>query len=184
MDASDPYARLHEAISFAARAHRHQARKDGLTPYIAHPFRVAMVIRQVFEIDDLTVLTAAVLHDTIEDTTTDYDDLIAHFGVEVADCVASLSKDKRLPEPDREAAYLRQLLAGDWRVAVCKLADGYDNLSDCAVLPDAVRAKQLGTVSEYLEALRPAVPPEARRAFEVVVAKCASLRDIPGDRDP
>jgi (p)ppGpp synthase/HD superfamily hydrolase len=170
------FALVGEAISFAARAHRHQVRKDGLTPYVAHPFRACMVVRQVFGIDDPVVLAAAVLHDTIEDTTTDYDDLLGRFGAEVADCVAAMSKDTRRPEAEREAAYLRQLLAGDWRVAVCKLADGYDNLSDFAALSPAGRAKQLSNVAEYLDALRPRVPPQARGAFEIVDAAVSSLR--------
>lgn len=72
----DPaFAKVQEAASFAARAHRHQVRKDGRTPYTAHPFRVCLVVRHVFGHDDPRMLQAALLHDTIEDTTTDYDDL-------------------------------------------------------------------------------------------------------------
>ena len=82
-----------------------------------------------------------------------------------------------MPEDQREAAYLAQLLAGDWRVAVCKLADGYDNLSDFASLTPSGRAKQLAKMLEYLDALRPRVPLEARRAFEIVDAMASSLRD-------
>jgi (p)ppGpp synthase/HD superfamily hydrolase len=176
MRSANTFTLIGEAVSFAARAHRHQLRKDGQTPYAAHPFRVCLIARQVFGIDDPIVLAAAVLHDTIEDTTTDYDDLLSRFGAEVADCVAAMSKDTRRPEVEREAAYLRQLLAGDWRVVVCKLADGYDNLSDIAALPPAGRAKQLGKTSEYLDALRPCVPTEARGAFEIVDALVTSLR--------
>ena len=75
---------LFEAASFAARAHRHQVRKDGQTPYAAHPFRVCLVVQYVFRIDDPKVLTTALLHDTIEDTTTDYDDIAERFGADVA----------------------------------------------------------------------------------------------------
>lgn len=165
-----------QAVSFAARAHRHQLRKDRDTPYIAHPVRVCLVVRHVFGIDDPVALATALLHDTIEDTTTDYDDLVGRFGAEVADGVAALSKDTRKPEAEREAAYLDQLLSGNWRVVVCKLADGYDNLSDFAALSPAGQAKQIGKVSEYLDALRPRVPAEARRAFEIVDAAVASQR--------
>ena len=178
VDATDPFRSIAEAVSFAARAHKHQLRKDKETPYIAHPVRVCLVIRHVFGIDDPSVLAAAVLHDTIEDTTTDYDDLAERFGTDVADTVAAMTKDMRLPEPEREPAYLKQLLAGGWQVAVCKLADGYDNLSDFAALPPAGQQKQLGKMAEYLEALRPAVPPEARRAFEIVAAKVESLKSF------
>src|SRR5688572_4091330 len=89
---------LLEAASFAARAHRHQLRKDGQTPYVAHPFRVCLVVRHVFGIDDPDTLAVALLHDTIEDTTTDYDDLAERLGGRVAAAVAALSKDMRLPE--------------------------------------------------------------------------------------
>jgi guanosine-3',5'-bis(diphosphate) 3'-pyrophosphohydrolase len=98
-----------KAASFAARYHQNQMRKDGKTPYIAHPFRVAMTVRDVFGVDDPVALAAALLHDVIEDTTADYDDLDREFGSEVARVVASLTKDMRLPEKEREAAYDRQL---------------------------------------------------------------------------
>src|SRR5207245_4512347 len=91
---------LLEAISFAARVHHGQLRKDGRTPYASHVFRVCLIVRQVFEIDDASVLTAAVLHDTVEDTTTDFDDLKNEFGEKVAGWIAALSKDKRLPDAE------------------------------------------------------------------------------------
>ena len=118
MKTTDPFRTIAEAISFAARAHRHQLRKDKETPYAAHPFRVCLTIRHVFGIDDPILLAAAALHDTIEDTTTDYDDIAEKFGPEIADVVAAMTKEMRLPEPVREAAYLKQLLAGGWRAAV------------------------------------------------------------------
>src|SRR5262245_47291713 len=86
---------LLDAVAFAARAHKPQLRKDGQTPYVSHVFRVCLIVRHVFGVSDPRVLTAAVLHDTIEDTTTDYDDVAARFGEEVASWVAALSKDKR-----------------------------------------------------------------------------------------
>ena len=180
MNAFDGFELIGEAISFAARAHRHQLRKDGQTPYAAHPFRACMVARHVFGVDDPVVLAAALLHDTIEDTTTDYDDLVEHFGTDVADCVAAMTKDTRQPEAEREAAYLRQLLAGDWRVALCKLADSYANLSDFSALSTSGKLKQLGKTAEYLEGLRPNVPPEARQAFEIMENVVSRLRESIG----
>jgi hypothetical protein len=120
-----------QAASLAARFHQGQVRKDGKTPYIAHPFRVAMTVRDVFGVDDPVALAAALLHDVIEDTTADYDDLNKHFGAEVADVVAALTKDMRMPESLREAAYDRQLAAAAWQARLVKLADVYDNVSDC-----------------------------------------------------
>ena len=63
---------------------RHQLRKDGQTPYAAHPFRVCLVVRHVFGLDDPDFLAAALLHDTIEDTTTDFYDVAEKFSPTVA----------------------------------------------------------------------------------------------------
>lgn len=160
-----PTDTLLAAASFAARAHRHQLRKDKETPYSAHPFRVCLVVRQVFGIDDPAVLTAALLHDTIEDTTTDFDDLEELFGAEIAGWAAALSKDGRLPDHAREAAYKVTLAAAPWQVQVCKLADIYDNLSDSLHLSDKHRAKTLARSGEYLSAMRVNLKPEAEKAF-------------------
>lgn len=127
------------AVSFAALAHQGQTRKDGRTPYIAHPLRVTLIVRHLFAIDDETALVAAILHDTIEDTTTDYDDLLERFGREAADAVAALTKDARLSEADREAAYDRGLSAASWQARAVKLADVYDNF--CDAVDDAKRGK-------------------------------------------
>src|SRR5207237_4712990 len=89
------------AVSFAARRHAGQLRKDGKTPYLAHPVRVALTVRHVFEVSDEAALLAALLHDLIEDTTTDYDELLEEFGKDLADIVAALSKEPRLPQAQR-----------------------------------------------------------------------------------
>jgi (p)ppGpp synthase/HD superfamily hydrolase len=159
---------LLDAVAFAARAHRHQLRKDGETPYASHPFRVCLVLRHVFGIDDPKVLTAAVLHDTVEDTTTDFDDLGERFGPDVARWVAALTKDKRLPDDEREKAYAAALVAGGWPVHVCKLADVFDNLLDSGHFPPEKRRKTFSRSRFYLDALDPHLAPEARPAFATV----------------
>src|SRR5438445_12726612 len=121
---------LLEAVALSARSHQGKLRKDGVTPYVSHVFRVCLVLRHVFEIDDPQALMAAALHDTLEDTDTDFDDLSEEFGAEVAGWVAALSKDKRLPEEQREQAYAEALVRAPWQVKACKLADVYDNVTD------------------------------------------------------
>ncbi|MCA8960862.1 MAG: HD domain-containing protein [Planctomycetes bacterium] len=118
------------AVSFAARFHGGQFRKDGETPYVAHPFRVAMTLRHVFGIDDPVALCAALLHDVIEDTTADYDDIADGFGTEIAKTVAALTKDMRLPESQREPDYDARLREANWQARAVKLADVFDNLCD------------------------------------------------------
>lgn len=148
------YRPVLEAVAYAARAHRDQLRKDQKTPYVSHAFRVCLVLRDLFGVTDRAVLTAALLHDTLEDTTTDFDDLEETFGHDVAAWVAALSKDKRLAHDPREDAYCRGLTTGPWQVQVCKLADVFDNLIDSSRGPAQQQERVLQNTRRYLDALR------------------------------
>ena len=119
-----------DAASFSARAHAGQTRRDGATPYAAHPARVALTVSSVFGCDDPETLAIALLHDTIEDSTTDYEDLLDGFGKTVADGVVALTKDAALPEAERDRHAEARLRAGDWRATLVKLADVLDNSAD------------------------------------------------------
>ena len=154
------------AISYAARRHAGQLRKDERTPYIAHPMRVVAILTTAFQIDDPEVLAAAVLHDTIEDTMTDRDDLVQEFGPRVAEMVAQLSKDKRLGEEEREQHYYARLAAAPIEVKLCKLADLYDNLVDAAALPPSLRGKTIARAQHLLKLFSPDFPPERQDALE------------------
>ena len=171
-----------DAAAFSARAHRGQIRKDGATPYASHPARVALTLRHIFGCEDDVAIAAAFLHDTIEDTATDYDDLEEAFGVEVADIVASLTKNMMLPEAQREPEYDARLAAGDWRARLIKLADVYDNLSDMRTrtagdMPDII-ARHLTRCDRALELARPdaSAHPESARAIELVQQAMARVR--------
>src|SRR5579864_4346381 len=168
------YRPLLDAVAFAARAHQGQIRKDGKTPYASHVFRACLVLRHVFGIDDQRALTAAVLHDTVEDTTTDFDDLQERYGTEVAGWVALLSKDKRLPDDQREAAYAAGLSTAPWQVKVCKLADVFDNLMDSSThAGDSSRVFKRAHF--YLDALNKNLPAEAKRPWQIVADLLAEL---------
>lgn len=119
-----------QAAAFASRKHCSQIRKDGKTPYVSHVFRVAMTLRDCFGCDDQAAICAALLHDTIEDTNTDFDDIEEGFGIEIAHLVAALTKNMLLREPEREVDYDQRLAQADWRARLVKLADVYDNLCD------------------------------------------------------
>ncbi len=162
------YGQLLEAISFASRAHRHQIRKDGQTPYSAHVVRVCLIVRHVFGLDDPRALMAAALHDTIEDTNTDFDDLEKTFGREIAEWTAMLTKEKRRPEMEREEDYIVRLVQAPWQVKVCKLADIFDNMMDSAYLKPAERERTRKRSRQYLDALGASLPAEARTAFDIV----------------
>jgi guanosine-3',5'-bis(diphosphate) 3'-pyrophosphohydrolase len=171
----DPNDIVFEAAAFAARAHRHQLRKDRETPYVSHVFRVCLVVRHVFGFDDPRMLAAAILHDTIEDTATDCDDIIERFGPDVARWVAALTKDMRLPDDEREEAYTRALAAADWQVKACKLADVYDNLGDCRHFSPAGRRRTAARSRRYLDTIRENLPDQLREPFRLTEQRLAEL---------
>lgn len=158
------------AVSFAARAHRHQFRKDGETPYVSHVFRVAAILRNLFLIADPQILTTALLHDTIEDTQSDFDDILAEFGSPVADWVALLTKDKRLEHDAREANYESQLIQAPWQVQICKLADLLDNLIDSKSLSLQKQEADRTRTLRFLNHFRPQPRSEVQQAISVVHA--------------
>lgn len=167
MNAFITFQHVLAAAAFAARAHRHQLRKDDKTPYVSHVFRVCLILRDRFGFDDPRMLCAALLHDALEDTTTDFDDIAKEFTPEVARWVALLTKDKRLAEDEREAAYIQALQAAPWQVQACKLADVYDNLNDIDTMPPEKRRRSLARTRHYLDGLGQAPPAEIQRALEL-----------------
>jgi (p)ppGpp synthase/HD superfamily hydrolase len=132
---------LAAAEEFARWKHQHQFRRDGITPYVEHPKAVMGILRDEFEVTDVDTLAAGLLHDTIEDTATDYDEVAERFGTRVADYVALLTKDKRLPEEKRERTYFARLARAPLPVRLCKIADSLHNVrdSDAAHRPKAVK---------------------------------------------
>jgi (p)ppGpp synthase/HD superfamily hydrolase len=162
------YRQLLEAASLAARAHDGQFRKDDKTPYVSHTFRVCLVVRDLFGFDDPRMLITALLHDVIEDTTTDYDDLEKDYGPEIATWVALLTKDKRLPDDERERTYVERLKEAPWQVQVCKLADIFDNLMDVARLPSDRQARSLQRAEQYFAELRHLSAAEAKKPIALV----------------
>lgn len=164
-----------KAVSLASRAHQGQLRKDGKTPYVSHPFRVCLIVQKVFGLDEPRILQTALLHDVIEDTTTDYDDLAEQFSPEVAEWVGYLTKDKRLPEEKREEVYLEAIRSAPWQVQVCKLADVYDNMNDVRDLPDSKRATSMKRYKSYLDGLSSIDDPQVRRVWQIVESQYREL---------
>ena len=121
------------AFDRAARAHRGQRRRSG-EDFIVHPLGVARICAQL-HLDDAT-LVAALLHDTVEDTETDLDDIRGEFGDEVAKLVEGVTKLTRIQFQSREQAeaenYRKMIvaMAEDVRVILIKLADRLHNMRD------------------------------------------------------
>ena len=164
-----------KAVSFAAKAHDGQIRKDGKTPYISHSFRTSLVLSQIFSVTNASMLAAAILHDTIEDTDNDFDDIKDSFGEQVAVWVGLLSKDKRNPKPVREKVYLDQLRQAPDEVKLIKLADAYDNIIDSGTANSFTHSnKTLERSRKYVEAFGKTDNVELSRAISLVEALVAT----------
>jgi (p)ppGpp synthase/HD superfamily hydrolase len=157
------------AAAFAARAHAGQTRSDGETPYFSHCARVALIVSDLFDCRDDEALAAAFLHDTIEDTKTDFDELEEHFGHAVAELVAALTKNAALPEARRERDYDVRLSRADWRARLIKLADALDNWTDATTPKQKSKAITRSRRALALAKSDANSHPETARAITVLV---------------
>lgn len=167
------------AFKFALERHSGQLRKDGSTPYIVHPFRIFLWLADEGKIYDENVLAAAFLHDLIEDTKTDYDDIMKGFrDKEIANIVAVLTKDKTLPEKVREKMFNQKLKNASWKSKVIKLADIYDNLCDMDSwsAPKSEKISKLAEKQEQLKFLKENLPERYERIFKIVEKQLRKTR--------
>lgn len=126
-----------EALAFAAAKHAGQTRKMTKTPYFLHPMEVAAIVGTMT--DDETVIAAALLHDTVEDTDATLPEIAGRFGERVASLVASETEPKCADvAPDktweaRKNASLEALAAcADEAVLMIWLGDKLSNMRSIA----------------------------------------------------
>ena len=126
------------ALAFAADRHRRQRRKDAdLTPYINHVIAVTTILAVEGGVTDGTLLVAAALHDTVEDTGTTFDELLGRFGRDVRDLVAEVTDDKSLPKAVRKQLQIVHAPASSLGAKQLKVADKIANLRDLILAPPA-----------------------------------------------
>lgn len=170
--------RLLQAWNYAAQQHHGQSMPDTGIAYLQHIGTVTMELmaafqyptdRSIIEVD--LALCCAVLHDTLEDTPTTYDDLKSRFGTPVAEGVLALSKNMTLPREAQIPDSLNRIQQQPKAVWVVKLADRIANLqppptSWSAAKIDAYRQESL----LILQTLRPAHAYLASRlAYKIAV---------------
>ncbi len=146
---------LTKAFRFAATAHAGQRRNSG-EDFIHHPFNVAKICAGLRQ--DEETIAAALMHDVVEDTSVDIEDLRSEFGEEIAFLVEGVTKLTRITFASREQAeaenYRKMIIAmaQDPRVILIKLADRLHNMRTVEHLG---KQKQVQTSKETLEVYAP-----------------------------
>jgi len=127
---------IFEAIIFAARKHQGQVRKDQrASPYITHPIAVAKVIIEIGRVSDILTLTAAILHDTLEDTDTSEEEIKEVFGEEILEIVLEVTDDKTLEKMERKRRQVAHAADLSQAAKLIKLGDKLINCQDILQSP-------------------------------------------------
>ena len=178
---SDPICVFVKAVAFAADKHRTQRRKDAdASPYINHPIALANVLANEGGVTDVVVLSAAVLHDTIEDTNTTAEELTAIFGAKITATVLDVTDDKSLDKHDRKQRQIEHAPHISKEAKLVKLADKICNLRDILASPPAdwsPERKQgyFDWAAKVVAGVR-GVHPELEAVFDGLLARHAELR--------
>ena len=178
---SDPIGVFVKAVAFAADKHRTQRRKDAdASPYINHPIALANVLANEGGVTDVVVLSAAVLHDTIEDTNTTAEELTAIFGAKITATVLDVTDDKSLDKHDRKQRQIEHAPHISKEAKLVKLADKICNLRDILAAPPAdwsPERKQgyFDWAAKVVAGVR-GVHPELEALFDALLPRHAELR--------
>ncbi|MCQ2484879.1 MAG: bifunctional (p)ppGpp synthetase/guanosine-3',5'-bis(diphosphate) 3'-pyrophosphohydrolase [Clostridia bacterium] len=150
---SDELEMLDRAYEMASDAHAGQFRHSG-EPYIVHPVEVALILLNLGM--DAESMTAALLHDVVEDTPITKDDIKNIFGEAVAELVEGVTKLGKVPlstKEEQQAENVRKMLMAmskDIRVIIIKLADRIHNMRTLAFMkPYKRREKAQETLEIY-----------------------------------
>ena len=169
---------LERAIALAVKCHAGQSRKYTVRgrrlPYIVHPIEVMKTV-WAWGAGDPVLLTAAVLHDVLEDSQTTYKELVKDFGEEAAGIVKELTHDPKVNGDKSE--YLKQFATASVPALVVKLADRYCNVTDC-LLTDPGRVEVFfGKSVVLIDILQKRRPEISERFGEEVGTAIASALD-------
>ena len=141
---------LNRAFDFASKMHEGQKRESG-EPYIIHPIAVANILIDLGL--DYCAVSAALLHDCVEDTPATPEDIKNLFGAEIAELVAGVTKLKKLSfksKEEEQAENFRRMffaIAKDIRVLIIKIADRLHNMRTIASIS---RERQLAMSTDTL----------------------------------
>ena len=148
------FQQIRAAFEFAAKAHGPQMRKDS-SPFITHPLAVAQIVAEELHLDSESI-EAALLHDTIEDTSATHEDISRLFSPTVADLVEGVSKLTRVHYTSKEEEQMENLrkmlmaMSKDIRVILIKISDRLHNMRTMEYqTPEKQKQKSFETMEIY-----------------------------------
>lgn len=174
-DSGSEMEEIFSALRFAADKHRSQLRKgEEVSPYINHPIEVAELLVRVGGVTDASLLQAAILHDTLEDTETTAHELDAAFGPAVRRLVEEVSDDKSLPKAERKRLQIEHGPGLSTAARQIKIADKICNVRDVTNKPPqdwpmTRRVEYLAWAKRVVAACRN-VNPRLEQEFDEVLA--------------
>jgi len=146
--------KLLRALEYAAEKHEGQVRKDAeQTPYIVHPIGVSELVWDVGNIRSVNVLTAALLHDTLEDTDASADEIESLFGSRVLYTVQEVTNDPNLSGEENKQRQVDHAPTMSLDGQIVKLADRLYNVSDLKSPPPSWSNKKIDQYYSWGEKL-------------------------------
>src|ERR1043166_5423490 len=163
-----------QAADFAARRHAGQRRKGVAgEPYVNHLIEVAALLAEATGGNDTALIAGALLHDTLEDTATEDEELEKQFGPEIAALVAAVTDDKSLPKAERKRRQIESAPGATPRAKLLKIADKTSNVRPPVISPptngDGARAAHYIDWPERVVAGCRGPTPTLERAFDAAV---------------
>lgn len=158
---------IEDVMMYASIAHKDQKMTEPTVPYLTHVFGVSLNVleayyngKEKFDLD--YAFKVAILHDTIEDTTTTYNDLKDKFGKDIANGVLALSKNELIKREDQMKDCIERIKKCKKEVSIVKLADRTYNMrckptiwseEHCKRYVSEAKyiLKELGSANEYLK---------------------------------
>ena len=168
-------AELMRAARLAAKAHGSQLRKNSHLPYIVHPLSVVERLARGVGIpaaaDRRTMMLAAVLHDTLEDTELPPRDIATEFGERVLSVVRELTQDKSQEKAERKRRMVEDCPGWTLEAKVVKLADRWDNMATMNLMSEEFQKRYSLESVALLEKLE-GIWPQAEQAIrELMVSQ-------------
>ena len=148
------FQQIRQAYELAREMHGTQMRKDG-SPFITHPLAVAQIVAEELHLDSESII-AALLHDTIEDTSVTHEQIAKLFSPPVADLVEGVSKLTRVHYTSKEEEQMENLrkmlmaMSKDIRVILIKISDRLHNMRTMEYqTPEKQKQKSFETMEIY-----------------------------------